>query len=171
MTINTNHLQSGNGGIFSDYLDPDRIDILWLEEEDTEVSQVQSKVKFHILNSDVSGSTGIRMTKTLRKSQNYDLEVTFNGHSCNVLLDGDAVGDPIDCSSGFKELTSPKACYTDVEGGWMGNITNLQFITPFSILQGKDAGILYFLCRGKFCCKNNNPSCLFYHKFSSTILF
>lgn len=127
MTINTNDLQTGKGGIFSDHIGSDRVDILWLEDEETESSPVESKVKFHILNSGVSGSDGIRITKSLRKGENYNLEINFDGQTCNVLFDGDAVGEPIDCSGGFKGPGSPKICYSNIDGRWLGTITNLQF--------------------------------------------
>ena len=150
MTINTNHLQSGDGGIFSDHIGSDRVDIVWLEDE-IEVSQVESKIKFHILNSGVSVSDGIRITRNLSKSLNYDLEINFDGRKCNILLDGDVVGNPIDCSSGFKVPGSPKLCYTDDVGRWLGAITNLKFEGS----EGKVSGIS-ITNEGKFYYKHVN---------------
>ena len=123
MTINTSTLHIGNGGIFSDRLNSSTVSISWLEDEN---SGVESKIKFVISNKKVSLTDGTRLTENLNKSKNYDLEVNYDGHFCNVLLDGAVIGDLIDCSSSFGEIGSPEICYADVEGKWIGKITNLE---------------------------------------------
>ena len=123
MTINTSLFHTGNGGIFSDRFDSSLISISWLEDEN---SGVDSKIKFIISNKKVSVTDGTRLTETLNKSENYDLQINYDGHVCLVFLDGLVIGDPIDCSSGFGKLGSPELCYADVEGKWIGKITNLE---------------------------------------------
>ena len=124
MTVNTNSLHSGNGGIFSDQFETSFISISWSEDES---SESESKIKFVLSNSDVSESDGTRITQGLDKAHNYDLEINFNGVVCNVLLNGEVIGDPITCGNGFAMLGSPELCYSDVEGRWIGTITNLKF--------------------------------------------
>ena len=123
MTINTSPFHIGNGGIFLDRLDSSLIAISWLEDEN---SGVESKIKFIISNKKVSVTDGTRLTESLNKSKNYDLQVNYDGYACNVLLDGAMIGDTIDCSSSLGEIGSPELCYADVEGKWLGKITNLE---------------------------------------------
>ena len=123
MTIETSLFHTGNGRIFSDRIGSSLIAISWLEDEN---SGIDSKIKFVISNKKVSVTDGTRLSENLNKSKNYDLQINYDGHICYVLLDGVVIGDPIDCSSSFGELGSPELCYADVEGKWIGKITNLE---------------------------------------------
>lgn len=126
MTVNTSHLHQGNGGIWTEKLESSIIAISWLEDERT---GLDSKIKFLITNDKNSDADGSRSTNKLNKTQNYDLEINFDGHSCNILVDGLVVGDPIDCSIGLGNFGSPEICYADAEGRWLGKIINLKFET------------------------------------------
>ena len=95
MTITTSLFHTGNGGVFSDRIGSSLIAISWLEDEN---SGVDSKIKFVISNKKVSVIDGARLTKNLNKSRNYDLQINYDGHICNALLDDALIGDPIDCS-------------------------------------------------------------------------
>ena len=123
VTIETSLFHTGNGGIFSDRIGSSLIAITWLEDEN---SGVDSKIRLVISNKKVSVTDGTRLSENLNKSKNYDLQINYDGHICYVLLDGFVIGDPIDCSSSFGELGSPELCYADVEGKWIGKITNLE---------------------------------------------
>ena len=124
MTIQTSSMQLGNGGILRDHSDTSLVAISWSEDES---SESESKIKFIVSCIDSSESDGIRITQALNKSQNYDLEINFKRHTSNVFLNGAIIGDPISCENGLKELGSPKLCYTEADGKWIGSITNLKF--------------------------------------------
>ena len=115
MTINTSPLHDGPGTIFNDQINSNSIVILW-----TESSTLEFVFKFE-------QATELRETIALNKSQNYDVEIIFDGNYCQALLDGYVVGGKIDCLKGFGNKGSPMLCYNNVYGSWAGTITNLLF--------------------------------------------
>ena len=124
MTINTSPLHKGNGGIFSDRYDgtdPRRIEIGWQHED-----SCNNCINFEIKPG---GNFTKRMTHVLNKGQNYDIAINFDGKFCEFYIDGNSVGEPIDCVKGVGTVGSPTLCYTKSGGffGWIGSITNLRF--------------------------------------------
>ena len=115
MTISTSSSHTGPGNIFSDRIDSNYIGISWRDN---------SSLVFIIK---ISEELKLRETDKLNKSQNYDVKLLFDGTHCLAHLDGQAVGSPIDCSSGLGSEGSPVLCHSNIYGSWLGTISNLHF--------------------------------------------
>ena len=113
MTINTSPLHNGSGNIFNDQINSNAIDISW-----TASSTLLFNFKIDEVNE-------LRETNELTEGQNYDLKVRFDGSQCQAYLDGNDIGAPIDCTSGFGNTGSPLLCYNNIHGNWIGMVANL----------------------------------------------
>ena len=112
---------SNFGGIFRDRDEPNRIEILWRDNQRIDGRRTQQH------NSGASNDFKGAETNVLNTDERYDISFSFDGSICRFFLNGNKFLE-VDCSSGFKGMiTDPHLCYSNWGNGWNGLIENVRF--------------------------------------------
>ena len=127
------------GGIYSNLNeDGSLIEVVWIQDGANRFLQ------FHLRTS-LQNKMIVSNSSKVEKDKNYEIQLSFDGKHCKWFLDDSQVGSPVDCKDGFRNLNSPKLCFTAFGGwgGWKGLVSGIT-IEKFILLSEESGEGKYF---------------------------